>query len=50
VVTIDAMGCQKKIAKKIKESNGDYIFSLKGNQGTMHEEVKLWPGSILGNS
>jgi len=42
VVTIDAMGCQKKIAKTIKESNADYIFSLKGNHGTLHEEVKLF--------
>ena len=37
VVTIDAMGCQKKIAKKIKESNADYIFSIKGNHSTLHE-------------
>lgn len=42
VVTIDAMGCQKKIAEKIQESGGDYIFSLKGNHGTLHEEVKLF--------
>ena len=42
VVTIDAMGCQKKIAEKIIESNGDYIFSLKGNHGTLHKEVKLF--------
>jgi len=49
VVTIDAMGCQKKIAKKIKESNGDYIFSLKGNQGTMHEEVKLFMDDAITN-
>lgn len=49
VVTIDAMGCQKKIAKKIKESNGDYIFSLKGNQGTLHEEVKLFMDDAITN-
>jgi predicted transposase YbfD/YdcC len=29
VVTIDAMGCQKEIAKQIIEKKGDYIFSLK---------------------
>jgi predicted transposase YbfD/YdcC len=50
VVTIDAMGCQKKIAEKIKESNGDYIFSLKGNQGTLHEEVKLFMDDAITNS
>jgi len=49
VVTIDAMGCQKKIAEKIKESNGDYIFSLKGNQGTLHEEVKLFMDDAITN-
>ena len=49
VVTIDAMGCQKKIAEKIKESNGDYVFSLKGNQGTLHEEVKLFMDDAITN-
>ncbi|MBP8911973.1 MAG: ISAs1 family transposase [Phycisphaerae bacterium] len=39
VVSIDAMGCQKEIARKIVENGGDYLFSLKGNQSTMHDEV-----------
>jgi predicted transposase YbfD/YdcC len=39
IVTIDAMGCQKKIAQQIVEQKADYLFSLKGNQGTMHDEV-----------
>jgi predicted transposase YbfD/YdcC len=42
VISIDAMGCQKDIARKIVDNGGDYIFSLKGNQGTMHEEVAWW--------
>lgn len=42
VVTIDAMGCQRAIAKKIKDKKADYIFSLKGNQETLHEDVKLF--------
>jgi len=42
VVSIDAMGCQKEIARKIVEKGGDYIFSLKGNQSTMHDEVAWW--------
>ena len=50
VVTIDAMGCQKKIAEKIIENNGDYIFSLKGNHGTLHEEVKLFMDDAIANS
>ena len=40
VVTIDAMGCQTAIADKIVEKQGDWVFSLKGNQGTLHEQVK----------
>ncbi len=39
-VTIDAMGCQTAIALQIVNKGGDYVFSLKGNQGTIHEEVK----------
>jgi predicted transposase YbfD/YdcC len=42
VVTVDAMGCQKKIARQIVEKGGDYVFSLKGNQGTLHKEVELF--------
>ena len=42
VVSIDAMGCQKDIAAKIVENKGDYVFSLKGNQGTLHNEVSWW--------
>ncbi len=50
VVTIDAMGCQKKIAEKIIDGNGDYVFSLKGNHGTLHEEVKLFMDDAIANS
>ena len=49
VVTIDAMGCQKKIAEKIIDNNGDYIFSLKGNHGTLHDEVKLFLDDAIAN-
>jgi predicted transposase YbfD/YdcC len=38
-VAIDAMGCQKKIAQQIKQQGGDYVFSLKGNQGNLHDDV-----------
>ena len=41
-VTIDAMGCQKEIAKKIRESEADYILALKGNHSNLHEDVKLF--------
>ena len=42
VVTIDALGCQRAIANKIIDKKADYIIALKGNQGTLHEDVKLF--------
>lgn len=42
IVTMDAMGCQKKIVKKIMDRGGDYVISLKGNQGQLHADVKLY--------
>ena len=42
IVTIDAMGCQTDIAKKIIEKEADYCFGLKGNQSNLHEDVKLY--------
>ena len=42
LVTIDAMGCQKKIARKITEKRGDYILGLKGNQGKLREDVEAF--------
>jgi predicted transposase YbfD/YdcC len=41
IVTIDAMGCQKNICGTIVEKNAGYIFSLKGNQSNLHDDVKL---------
>lgn len=40
VISIDAMGCQKKIAEQIIDQGGDYVFGLKGNQGNLHKEVE----------
>ena len=42
IVTIDAMGCQKAIAEKIIEAKADYVFGLKGNQGTLNDDVRLY--------
>ena len=39
VITIDAAGCQRKIATKIIDGKGDYVLALKGNQGTLHDAV-----------
>jgi predicted transposase YbfD/YdcC len=40
IVTLDAMGCQKEIAREIKEADADYVLALKGNQGQCHAEIK----------
>ncbi len=40
IVTIDAMGCQREIAQQILDQDGDYVLALKGNQGTLHEDVQ----------
>ena len=40
IVTIDAMGCQTDIAAKIRERKADYVLALKGNHGTLQEDVK----------
>ena len=42
IITIDAMGTQTEIAKKIRQKRADYVLALKGNQGNLHEDVKLY--------
>ena len=39
VVTIDAMGCQEKIAEKIIANNADYILAVKENQEGLHRDI-----------
>lgn len=39
IVTVDAMGCQREVAAQIIAQEADYVLSLKGNQGLLHEEV-----------
>src|SRR5271163_791705 len=38
-VTVDALNCQREIAQKIVDQGGDYVLALKGNQGTLHDDV-----------
>ena len=40
MVTIDAMGCQREIAGKIRDREGDYILAVKGNQPKLYEQVE----------
>ncbi len=41
-VSIDAMGCQRAIAEQIVTGGGQYLLGLKGNQGTLHDDVRLF--------
>ena len=40
IVTIDAMGCQKKIAQRIVSREADYVLAVKENQGRLLKDVK----------
>jgi predicted transposase YbfD/YdcC len=42
IVTIDAMGCQKEIARTIREEGADYLLALKANHEHLHEQVKAF--------
>ena len=42
IITTDAMGTQKEIVKKIRSKKADYVLALKGNQGTLYDDVKLY--------
>ena len=39
IVTIDAIGCQKEIAREIILAQADYLLAVKENQGQLHEDV-----------
>jgi predicted transposase YbfD/YdcC len=47
IVTIDAMGCQKNIAQAIQAQGADYVLALKGNQGMLHDDVRLYLDSAI---
>jgi predicted transposase YbfD/YdcC len=40
LVTIDAMGCQREIADRIREGGGDYVLAVKQNQPKLYEQVE----------
>ena len=42
IVTADAMSCQRKIAERVIEQKADYVLALKGNQGTLLDDVRLF--------
>lgn len=49
IVTIDAMGCQKSIAKTIVAAEADYVLSLKDNHPNLHQSVANWFDESLEN-
>lgn len=50
LVTIDAMGCQKDIASKIKGKKADYLLAVKGNQGKLHQAFEeKFPVALFSN-
>ena len=42
IVTLDAMGTQKQIVRKIISRKADYVLAVKGNQGRLEEEIALF--------
>ena len=49
IVTLDAMGCQRDIAQKIIDKKADYVLALKGNQGTLREDVEVFAAEQKAN-
>jgi predicted transposase YbfD/YdcC len=47
LVTIDAMGCQKEVAKRIVAGGGNYILAVKGNQGHLLEDIQTTVAQAL---
>jgi predicted transposase YbfD/YdcC len=47
VVTIDAAGCQRKIAEKIIDGGGDYVLAVKGNQEKLHRYVQEYLDGLM---
>ena len=40
IVTVDALNCQRAIAQQIVDQGGDYALALKGNQGSLHADIR----------
>lgn len=50
LITIDAMGCQKDIASKIKDKKADYLLAVKGNQGKLYQAFEeKFPVALFSN-
>ena len=49
IVTIDAMGCQREIAQKVLDKKADYVLALKGNQGSLRQDVEVFAAEQKAN-
>jgi predicted transposase YbfD/YdcC len=47
IVTLDAMGCQKTIAREIHEADADYVLALKANHEVLHAEIQSFLDDAL---
>ena len=50
IITIDAMGTQIEIAKKIIDKKADYVLALKANHPTLYSQVREWFQTTLANN
>ena len=41
-MTLDAMGCQRSICQQVLNKGSDYVIGLKGNQGSLREDVEIF--------
>jgi predicted transposase YbfD/YdcC len=42
IITADALNCQRAIAEQVVDQGGAYVLALKGNQGTLHDDVRTF--------
>jgi predicted transposase YbfD/YdcC len=49
LVTIDAMGCQTKIADQVRASGADYLLAVKENQPTLYADIDRFVTEALAN-
>lgn len=49
IITIDAMGCQKEIAKQIIDKGANYVLALKANQAKLYDSINSWFEQALSN-
>jgi hypothetical protein len=42
LVSLDALSCRREVAEHIVSRGADYLLTLKGNQGRVHDEVRAW--------